>query len=88
MPGTLVALCQRSFTSLAKNDPPALQLPAEPHDTDRASTLPPPPVPGICTAVRQVPPGAAAPVPAGTRVPAAAWRPRRTPAGRPRPSPR
>jgi hypothetical protein len=73
VPGTSVAVRQRPFTSLARNGPPALQLPAEPHDTDWTSTLPPPPVPGICTAVCQVPPGAAAPAPAGTRVPAAAW---------------
>src|SRR5258708_4164661 len=44
MPGTLMALCQAPFTSLTTSGsssdelsmyhPPALQLPAEPHDTE------------------------------------------------------
>ena len=44
-------------------DPPALQLPAEAHDTDKASADPPwsrAAVPGTSRAVPQVPPAAAA----------------------------
>src|SRR5579859_6143208 len=66
-----MAVRQRPFTSLARNDPPALQLPAEPHDTELACTLLTTAVPGTCTAVCQVPLTAAGPTPAGTRVAAA-----------------
>jgi len=68
MPGTGTALCQVPFTSLTTNGsesdelpryhPPALQLPAEAHDTELTCTLSPKlraAVPGISMALCQVP---------------------------------
>jgi len=54
--------CRRNVGTVGV-DPPALQLPAEAHDTDKASAGPPwsrAAVPGTSRAVPQVPPAAAA----------------------------
>jgi hypothetical protein len=64
-----MAVPQRPCASLARNDPPAPQSPAELHDIEVTFTLPAALVPGSRVAVRQIPGGAA---PAGIRVPAAA----------------
>jgi hypothetical protein len=57
MPGTLMAVCQVPLTWLTTNawDPPALQLPAEAHDTEVMAAVPRAAVPGTSMAVCQVP---------------------------------